>query len=243
MTRLGLKNFVRWKLGITNDDWSDADMLVVANLKLGEICEKITEAHQGYFGVYSLFNLVASGSDVAKREYPLPDDILNNLYKVELKLDGTNWIPADRVHLIPGKDFRLQESWITANYSNSYPKYAVFRNSLWILSGEIKNVTGGGRLWYINYPDPLPDLTNDTIDMSEATNENASVPVGFPKMFHEILARAMILEYKGKNTLPLTDREPMFDQDLEEKIKRLRGQDLDEVITAEVQDTGDGSQY
>ena len=242
MTRLKLKNFVRWKLGITASEWSDADMLIVANLKLGEICEKISEAYQGYFGVYSEFDLVASAT-ADKREYPLPDDILNNLYKLELKLDGTNWIPAKKTHLIPGRDFRLQESWITDNYNNSYPKYAVFRNSLFILSGEIEVVTAGGRLWYINYPSPLPDLTDDTTDMSVATDAGASVPVGFPKQFHELLAVAMIISYKEKNTLPFVGRELLFDVDLQEKIKRLRMQDLDEVIRAGVPDEGGGSQY
>jgi len=242
MTRKNLRDYVLWKLGLVSDDWSAADMLTVANLKLNEICEAITEAFQGYFGVYSEFDLVASAT-ADKREYPLPDDILNNLYKLELMLDGTNWIPTKRIHLIPGKDFRLQEAWITENYSNSYPKYAVFRNSLFILSGEIKAVTGGGRLWYINYPNPLPDLTDNTTDMAVATDAAADVPVGFPKQFHELLATAMIISYKGKNTLPLTDREPMFDVDLEEKIKRLRGQDLDEVIRGRVPDEEDGSQY
>lgn len=240
MTRLQLKNYVRNKLGITTDDWSDANMLVTANLKMGEICEKITESYQGYFGVYSDFNLVASDT-AEKREYPLPDDILNNLYRLELKLDGTNWQTIKRTNLIPGKDFVFQESWIRSNYS--IPKYTVFRNSLFILSTEIKAVNGGGRLWYINYPADLPDLTNNTIDMSVATDSSVSVPCGFPRQFHELLARAMIIEYKGMNNLPLTDREPMFDLDLEEKIKRLRHQDLDEIIRAGVPDEGDGSQY
>ena len=242
MTRKKLRDYVLWKLGLVSDDWSATDMLAVANLKLNGICESIAEAFQGYFGVYSEFDLVAS-TTADKREYPLPDDILNNFYKLELKLDGTNWIPADRTHLIPGKDFRLFESWIQNNYNNTYPKYAIFRNSLFILSGKIEAVTGGGRLWYINYPDPLPDLTDDTTDMAIATNVASDIPMGFPKMFHEMLARAMIIEYKGKSTLPLTDREPMFDVDLNEKIKRLQGQDLNEVIQGSYPDESDGSEY
>jgi len=242
MTRKNLRDYVLWKLGLVSDDWSAADMLTVANLKMNELCEAITEAFQGYFGVYSEFDLVASAT-ADKREYPLPDDILNNLYKLELMLDGTNWIPTKRIHLIPGKDFRLQEAWITENYSNSYPKYSVFRNSLFILSGEIEAVIGGGRLWYINFPPALPDLTDDTTDMSVATDAGASVPVGFPKQFHELLAVAMIISYKEKNTLPFVGRELLFDVDLQEKIKRLRMQDLDEVIRAGVPDEGGGSQY
>jgi len=89
----------------------------------------------------------------------------------------------------------------------------------------------------------LPDLTNDSVDLSVATNENADVPVGFPKMFHLLLATAVIISWKEKNTLPLVGRELLFDVDLEEKIKRLRGQDLDEVIRGRVPDEEDGSQY
>jgi len=243
MTRKNIRDYVLWKLGLVESDWPITEMIVVANSKLGEICEAITQARQGYFGVYSTFSLAASVGDAARREYSLPNDILNNLYMLELNLDGTGFVPVKRTHLIPGKDFRLDEAWITGNYNNSNPEYAVFRNSLFILSGEIKPIVNGGRLWYINYPDPLPDLTDNVTDMSVATDAAASVPVGFPLQFHELLARAIIISYKEKHTLPLVGREPLFDSDLQEKIKRLSEQDLSEVVVGKVPNQGDGSQY
>lgn len=242
MTPKGLRDYILDKLSLEEADWPAAKMLATVNVKLQDICEAITEAYQGFFGVYSEFNLVAS-TTADKREYPLPTDILNNLYKVELKLDGINFVPARKTNIIPGKDFRLEEAWITNNYNNSYPKYAVFRNSLFILSGEIKAVTNGGRLWYINYPDPIPNLTENAVDLSVATDNASAIKVGFPTQFHELLARAVILDYKERNNLPLAVREPLYEQDLETKIKRLRGMDLDEVIMAAIPDYGDGSEY
>lgn len=242
MTPFELKKYILWKLNISSEDFPDSEMLRIINLKLQDICEAITEAYQGFFGVFSEFNLVPS-TTAEKREYPLPADIMNNLYKVELKLDGKNWVPAKRTNLIPGKNFRLDESWIRSNFNNSNPQYAIFRNSLFILSGEIKAITNGGRLWYINYPDKIPNLTENIVDLAEATDKNSEVKVGFPRQFHELLARAVIIDYKEKCGLPLVGREPLFDQDLMEKVKRLRWQDLDEVIQASFPNESNGSEF
>lgn len=239
MTIKNLDDFTLSKLKISSADFSDR--LVYYNIALRDICEKITEAHQNYFGVYSTKNLVAS-SDETKREYTLPDDILNNLVKIELKIDGTNWVPATRIELTQQTNNVFQESKIRGNFNNETPKYAVFRNSIIIFSGELKAVTNGLRLWYLNYPSDIPNLTEDTNKLEEATDKDATIKTGLPKQFHELLSRGVIINYKGMYELPLTGREPLYDEDLEIKIKRLRNQDLDQIITAKVP-YNDGSQY
>ncbi len=237
MTPKQLDDYTLSKLKISSSEFSDR--LVYYNVAMRDICEAITEAHQNYFGVISYKSLIAS-EDETKREYNLPNDILNNLVKIEVKLDGTNWIPAERIELTPQTGFRFQEDWIRLNYSNSKPKYAIFRNSIIILSGEIEAVSNGLRLWYINYPDNIADLTEDTTDLSEATDPDSDIFVGFPTQFHELLSRAVRIDYKSTYELPLTGRETLYDIDLQNKIKRLRLQDLDQVIIGKVPyDTGE----
>ena len=159
-----------------------------------------------------------------------------------MQLDGTNWVRAERVDLTPYQNFSFQESWIRANYNNSEPKYAIFRNSVIILSGEITPVINGMRLWYLNYPADIPNLEENLIDLSVATNPALPIRLGLPLQFHELLARAVIIEWKTIFEQRLSGREPLFEQDLETKIKRLKGIDLNQVIIGQTK-FNDGSQY
>ena len=224
-----LKSHILFKLGISESDFSE--ILDEVNISKNEIAEAITEAYQNYFGTWYTTDLVAS-SDETKRGYLLPDDVMNNLFKVEAKLDGSYFVELKLRFITPERHIRFQESWITDHFSNSVnnddadPSYFFFGGKLYILSGEITDVTDGLRIWYIKYPDDLPNLTEATLDMS------ASTSIGLPRQFHELLARRVIISYKGAKGKPLSDREPLYDQDLQKKIKLLAGMNLDDQIIA-----------
>jgi len=225
-----LSDHILFKLGISSSDFSE--LLTEVNLHKNEIAESITEAYQNYFGTWYITDLVASSGDETKRAYLLPDDVMNNLFKAEAKLDGTNFVELKPRGIVPERHIRFQESWITNHFSNSVnnddadPCYFIFGNKIYILSGEITDVTNGLRIWYIKYPDDLPDLTEATLDMS------ASTSIQLPRQFHELLARRVIIGFKEANNLPLVGRESLFDQDLEKKIKLLAGMNLDDEIIA-----------
>lgn len=243
MTPLQLKKYIlgKCKIPITDDNLSFPNLLQEINIQMRNICEAITDAHQNFFGVIANKDLIESTTEM-NREYNLPNDILNNILFLELKLDGQNWVRAKNVNLTPHQDFSFQEDWIRANYSNNEPKYAIFRNSLIILSGEIKPVVNGMRLWYLNYPADIPTLEENIIDLSVATAPLAIIKMGLPLQFHELLSRAVIIEWKSMFDQRLTGREPLFEQDLAIKIKRLRGLDLNQIIKAK-SPFNDGSQY
>ncbi len=211
-------------------------MTVVANLKKDDICGSIATKNEGYFGCYGPMDLVAD-----QREYDLPDDILNNIKKVEVSFDGTTWVVAKRRDINDIPNFVLSETWITGKYSNITPEYFVFRNSIFILSGTIISVSDGIRLWYIQFPDDIPNMTCTT-DLSVATDITATIAVGFPKQFHELLCRGIIIDYKEANNIPLAGREPLYDVDLAKKIEALSPLSLDEQFEPNVIDD-DGSDY
>ena len=220
-----------------------------------DICERINEASPNIFGNYSEENLVAN-----RREYDLPADKLSNLKAVFLKLDGTSYVRAKWIDLndpivktLSGSDpldlnnnvqqgIVYQEAWITSHFDNNNPAVFIWRDSLFILSGTISAVTDGIQLWYSNFPDPLPNLTENTTDLSTATDSTSTVPQGLPKQFHELLARAVIIEYKGTKNIPLTGREPLFDQDLDKAIDQIRDPNLDQAVRGSLP-YSDGSSF
>ena len=221
MTPAQLNSYINYKLHITDADFPER--LDVVNLVLDDICGVITKAREDYFGVISHVNLTAD-----RREYPLPDDILNNLKLVFLKLDGINFKRARFLDINDWKDIIYQESEIASKFNNEKPAVGVFRNSLFVFSGTIKDVIKGIQLWYINFPPPIPNLTEAKVDLSKATDKTSEPKVGFPRQFHELLARGVIINYKGTKEIPLTGREPLFDKDLEDKVNLLKPKSLDE---------------
>jgi hypothetical protein len=218
-----------------------SDILSVINLKKDDICEKIAGKKQGYFLEYWEDNLVASGSDVTKRIYTIPDDVLNHLVRVEVKIDGTDWTKARPETINDIQDFVLEEGWITDNFSSQKPRVIVMGKKLIILSGEISAVVHGLRLWYIQYPDNIPAI-GGTTDLCINTNLSGTVSLGFPRQFHELLSRAVQIDWKETNEIPLGVKELQFEQDLESKLKELSPLTLDEQFEATMP-SDDGSNY
>ena len=237
MTPKGLSDYILYKLGIESSDFPE--MLSVINLKKDLITEKIARATSGkYLGVYGYGDLVAD-----QREYPLPTDVLNRLILVNLKFSSSdNYVKAKPVDIDDIPNFRFDEDYISSNFSNSEPKYFIYRSSVFVLSQSIDDVEDGLQYWYINFLPDVPNLTEDTTDLSVATDTSLSVKQGFPKMFHELLARAVIIDFKEMSSLPLVGREPLFDQDLEAAIADLNPLDTNEELKGTIP-YDDGSNY
>lgn len=119
------------------------------------------------------------------------------------------------------------------------PCYEMQRRSIYLLSGDIStttlldsngntgaaSITNGIRIRYRQFPADLPDLTDNTADMSV---DPTTTSFGFPKQFHELLARRVSLEWKGSHpgAVPLSPLESRYDKDLDEKLSGIANPDM-----------------
>lgn len=200
----------------TNDvTFTDAEMLPLVNSYMtDEIASRIVETDSQHFAVPYTFNLVAN-----QREYAIGDDVLNRLHKVEIKFaSGDDRLPAYYL-----KDYRGSEAedQITAHFTNAEGgfAYTIRRRAILILSGTIIAVTSGVRAVSIVYPEPLANLTGSTgleVDPSTTT-------FGFPRQFHDLLARRVSIAWKGSQPkpIPLSPDERKYEADLTKALAAI----------------------
>ena len=207
MTGTTLAALIRKRTRTNSTTFTDADMLVDVNLFKDEIASKIVERNAGYFLIPATQSLVAD-----RREYPIGDDALNRIHKVEIKFSSSDARQPSRY--IKDYDGSETESEIVKNFSNAQNMFAhtIRRRALFILSGTISAVTNGIRYWYHIFPADLANLTGSTgleVDPSTTT-------FGFPRQFHELLARKVGIEYKERQPrpIPLNRSELKYDDDL-----------------------------
>lgn len=231
MKRLELANLVRKRTKTDTDTFTDADLLLYANTWLFDIATKINEANEDYFGMTSTRNIVAG-----QREYTLPSDVLNAIKSVEIKFssDG-DWVTLGEFDIVNFKR-PTSEANIINDFSNEegYCAYDISGNSLFIYSGTIENnVTGGLKLHYFVEPDPLPDVTDNTTDMKV---DPGTTGFGFPKQFHELLARRISIEYKenAQQPIPLNSLEQKYEFDLEVALNKIKGRNKSRSVIARV---------
>ena len=212
MTGSELNTLINYKTKQNDADFTPADKLPLVNLYIAEIASKIAEKNQMFFAVPSTEDLVAD-----QREYAFPDDLLNNLIKVEIKFaSGDSRQPARAIK----EYYRSEtESEITNNFSNSKGEfcYYVKRRAMTILSGTITAVTKGIRIWSIQYPAKLANLTGST----DLNVDPSTTTAGFPRLFHELLARKISMEYKGRNSLKFNKPENEYKNDLDEALNEI----------------------
>lgn len=214
MTSTELASIVRYKTRTNSTTFTDADMLILLNAIQAEIASLIVERNAGYFLLPTTFNLVGD-----QREYSFSDTLLNRMHKLELKFVSTDSrFPSRGIKDYEGSE---TESEIVKNYSNSPGGFCHYirRKSLFILSGTIIAVTGGGRLWSHIYPanhTVLNGSTDLSIDPSTTT-------FGFPRQFHELLARRIAIEYKGRQPkpIPLSPMEANYERDLQKQLDAI----------------------
>lgn len=199
--------------------------MVLANPIMERQAMRIKNVNEGLFGGILTRDLVAD-----TREYDLPADMLSTIERVEAKLDGSTWKPLVELEL-PLESFATDETSIRSAFANRIPAYDLYRRSLFIYSGTaVISVTGGLKLWAFLWPSKLDNLT-DVIDLSTPAT---STSVGFPREFHELLARETSITWKGKQDvpLPLSQSELKFEQDFKTALDSVRNANQDRAVGA-----------
>lgn len=207
MTGTQWNALVNYKCRTNDTTFTQADKLVLFNIFKDEISSQIVERNNGMFLIPATFDLVAG-----QRGYFAGDDMLNRLHKVEIKFAAADSrFPSTYIKDYGGSE---TESEITKIYTNAIGEFAhtIRRRALFILSGTIIAVTAGVRIWSHVYPADPANLTG-TVGLEV---DPTTTTFGFPRQFHELLARRVAIEYKGSRPkpIPLNKMELNYERDL-----------------------------
>ena len=88
MTPAEFATYVRKKTKTNSTTFSDAEMLAYMKVRQDELAKDILDADEDILLIPQYTSLVAD-----QREYPLPQDMLASIKRIEAKLDATNFIP------------------------------------------------------------------------------------------------------------------------------------------------------
>lgn len=237
MTPANLASYVRIKTKTNSSSFTDADMLVIANVFKDEIANKINEADEKSFGI-----VIENDLEVGKRKYQLDPDIMSKITYFEATFDGTNYEKLVEYDLNT-IGITTDETAIKAYMVGKKPGYFIHGDEIYLLNdADIADVENGLRMWIIAFPGDIPSM-GATTDMAEAPDE---LHTGFPRAFHELLARRIIIEYKSaqEKPIPLTENELKYDRDLDDTVQIFTGKNRDRVVVASVPNAGnDGQDY
>lgn len=236
MTFAQWATLVRYYTKTNSTTFTDADILVLANIFKDDIASLISkEVGEDYFGLRFERDLKAG-----QREYDLPAEIMGRMKYLEAKLDGTNWERLKETDLSTyGKT--LDEDTIQLTYSEKDAEFDLWDQGIYILSGDaIIDVTDGLKLWAIIFPKDFTDLTS-TEDMSTNPDDYTH---GFPRQFHELLARRVSIAYKSSKDrpIPLSEKEKLYEVDLATAIQTMKDANLDRSVIPS-RSVNDGSDY
>lgn len=236
MTYAAFASLVRYYTKTNSTTFTDANILMLANIFKDDIAGKIAK-HVGedYFGLRFTRNLVAD-----QREYDLPSEVMSRMKVLEAKLNGTDWVRMNETDL-NSYEGTTDETTIRSLFSGKAPAFDIWDKSIFIYSEDaIINVTSGLKLWCIIWPADFTDLTS-TEDMS--TNPS-DITHGFPKQFHELLARRVSIAQKSSRDkpIPLSEKEQNYEIDLKETLDSMKDANLDRVTEPTIP-YNDGSQY
>ena len=235
MTPAQFAAYIRKRTKTNSTTFTDADILLYANIIKNDLVKEVTKANEDYFGMELVRDLVAG-----KRNYAFPTYILNNIKYLQAKLDGENWNVLKEFDVNSYKGATDEES-IQANFSGKNPQFDIFGGELIIYSGSaIIDVVEGLKLWTMVYPADLVSLTG-TSDMSENPSD---IEFGVPIELHFVWATKVIIEYKQskEKPIPLTEKEANVNNDLTLAINSLKGFNLDRSIVATVPDKSNNGQ-
>lgn len=234
MTPQEFATYVRIKTRTNSTTFTDADMLALMKVRQDEIAKAIMKANEDILLIPQYTSLVAD-----QREYPLPQDILSRIKRVEAKLDGTNWLKLDEFDMTEYTDPLYNESDITDHFANEEGEayYDILRKSIKIYSGTITDVTNGLRVWCNTWPTAITDLSSTT-DMSQ---DPSTTTHGVPREMHEIWARGVIIDWKSsrEKPIPLTEQELNYKVDLMEAVNSLKHANLDREVIGRLPDASD----
>lgn len=235
MTPAQFASYVRFKTQTDTSTFSDADLLVLANIVKDDIAKEITKVNEDYFGMKYYRNLEAG-----KRSYSFPSDILNQMKYLQAKIDGNKQEVLTQFDV---NTYRkpTNEAEIISNWAGRKPEFDIFGSSIEIYSGlPIIDVDDGIMLWAMMYPADLSGLSGST-DMSV---NPSTTSFGMPRQFHKLWATKVVVEYKNskEKPIPLTDDEASVDKELLLAINALKKRDLNQSIIATVSDNTNNGQ-
>lgn len=236
MTPVQFAALVRFYTKTNSNTFSDADILMLANIHKQDIAALISkEIGEDYFGLRFTRDLVAN-----QRQYDLPSELMGRMKYLQAKIDGTNWERLNETDISTyGK--ATDEDTIQLEYADKDPEFDLWDNGIFLLSGDaIINVTDGLELWAIIFPSDIANLT-DTVDMSTNPDDYSH---GFPRQFHELLARRVSIDYKSSKDrpIPLSEKEKLYEVDLATAIQTMKDENLDRSVKPSVP-YDDGSEY
>jgi hypothetical protein len=227
---------VRYYTKTNSTTFTDADILTLANIFKDDIAGLIgKEVGEDYFGLRFERDLIAG-----QREYDLPAELMSRMKYLNAKLDGTNWKKLNETDLTTYGG-AMDEDTIRAMYGDKDPEFDLWDNGIFILSGDaIIDVTDGLKLWAIIFPADFASLSS-TEDMSTNPDDYTH---GFPRQFHELLARRVSIAYKSSKDrpIPLSEKEKLYEVDLNTQIQTMKDANLDRSVTPRAP-YNDGSQY
>lgn len=223
---------VRKRTGTSSVTLPDSELLLHANTAKDDIASLITEKNENYFIIPFLFDLVAS--DINAREYSLPDEILNNLVSVQLAFDPTKsplqFVLARSMSLQNAQKITngLTEANIVNQFVNIEPYYYLARRSLYILSGSIPAVSGGGKAWARIFPADLANFNG----ASDLSMDPTTTTFGMPRTLHPnwVKLTSIYVKQSRPRPIPLAEDEEGNAADMAAKLDALKQQDLSEEI-------------
>lgn len=232
MTYAAFARLCRFYTQTSPASFSDDELVLLANAARDEITSTIAN-RQGTGDVF----LVPASTDLVedRREYAFPPDKLNAIKYVEAKLDGTNFIILKELDLVQ-YDRPTDETTIISRFNNSEggAAFDIHRDSLWVYSGSIVAVEDGLKLWYQAF---LKELnTAKLASTDDMSTDVSSTEHGFPRLFHELLARLVSIMWKGARDkpVPLSPRESSYMVDLEMRIQEFSGYNVGTSFKASV---------
>ncbi len=227
---------IRYYTKTNSTTFTDADILTLANIFKDDIAGLIAkQVGEDYFGLRFERDLEAG-----QREYDLPAEVMDRIKYLQAKLDGTNWKKLNETDLTTyGK--AMDEATIQSAYADKEPEFDIWDQGIYILSDSaIIHVDNGLKLWAIIFPSDFQNLTS-TEDMSTNPDDYTH---GFPRQFHELLARRVSIAYKSSKDrpIPLSEKEKLYEVDLNTTIQNMKDANLDRSVQPSAP-YDDGSQY
>jgi len=230
--------YVRYKTKTNATTFPDEEMLSYMAFRQEELAQSILKTDEDILLIPQTADLVASS--ITAREYPLPQDILSRIKRVEAQLNGTDWIPLTEIDITQIDSSLATEDEITSMFNNSQvskgnpngARFDILRKSIFIYSGTITATTDGLKVWCNTWPTPVTDLSASA-DMSQ---DPSTTTHGIPRAMHKLWATGVIIDYKEskEKPIPLNETELYYEKDLQKAIATLKHGNLDREVIAEL---------
>ena len=237
MTGKEFSDYIRLMTRTNSATFVNADLLLMANARLDTLARAVMGTDEDTLIMPMATNLIAG-----LREYPFPQSVLARIKYVEAKFDPNGqFIHLDEFDLNQYRRPTSEEETIS-QFGNELHNafYDINRKALNLYSGVIVDVVLGLKLWCNVFPakltvDKLADTTTD-LSVDPTTTSH-----GFPREFHELWARGVIIDYKEsrEKPIPLTERENSYKYDLQEAIWDFKHGNSDRSVIAQIPPASD----